>query len=194
MVRALALLMLCGCPGEPTTTPDAGGTPDSGTVDAGPMLPIVCPRPSSAPVPADINGDGATDVADPIALYDHLFRGGRAPVCAAAADFDRNDYVEIDDANRISTYLVAGTQRTRYLPAFECNDAVSWPDGSCEPLALELDGPARTTEPRFSVQAVLRSPMLAVQGFSMSLGASGCSIARVSPEGTPAAEIWDDPP
>jgi hypothetical protein len=191
--------LLCACPDDPVAPPDAGGgAPDAGAADAEPAdmgveLTEVCPRAPDFVANADVNGDGVFDIADPIALENHLFRAGPAPACRAAADFNGDGRVEADDATRMTSYLVTGAQTLRDLPPGACDSAVPWPEGQCTPLAIELSGPSRT-DTSAVVTASIRSPTLQVQGWSTSVTADGCTIAGITTERTTAAEVWDDPP
>jgi hypothetical protein len=196
--------VLTACPEDaPSTSGDAGvADPPDATIPSDGGLPTrelsplvdVCPRGDGTPLAGDTNGDGVTDIADAIALQNHVLRGGPAPVCRAAANFDGDAFLELDDADRVSMYLVTGRQIPRVLGEHDCDSATYWPEGQCAPLALDLLAPLRTTNDRFNVQVALRSPTLAVQGYSLSLETIDCELASLSPEGTIAAEIWDDPP
>jgi dockerin type I repeat protein len=168
---------------------------DAEPVDTGiPPIPEVCPAPHATAILGDINGDGRVDVADPIALSNHLFRGGPAPACDLAADFNDDGSLELDDGGALNSYLVSGTQRARAFPAEEaCGGRPAWADGPCAPLALELLGSNRVTASEFSVQLAIVSPALRVQGWSASIVTDGCTLMRASTDGTPAAEIWDAP-
>lgn len=188
----------------PSSSSDAGvdipDAADASVPDVGPkereLSPLVdvCPRGNAMPVIGDANGDGVVDIADAIALQNHLFRAGLAPACRAAANFDGDSRVEMDDAERISMYLLTGKQIPRVLGAHECDSTTYWPEGQCAPLALDLIAPLRVTSDHFLAQVVLRSPVLAVQGYSLSLEATDCELSKVTPEDTIAAEVWDRPP
>src|SRR5690606_22844556 len=159
-----------------------------------PELAPVCPAAAGTPVLGDVNGDGRLDVADPIALGNHLYRGGRAPACAAAADFNGDEHVEADDATRLASHVVSGTQHAREFAAGACDSAEPWPEGACRRMGLVWEAPARTTEATFEAALSVRSPEVGIEGWSMSLGAEGCRIVGVTTERTSAAEIWDSPP
>jgi len=45
----------------------------------------------------DFNSDESFDIADPVALLAHLFRGGDAP-CREAGDYDRDRELQVTDA------------------------------------------------------------------------------------------------
>jgi hypothetical protein len=199
----IAGVFFTGCPDDPEPPPaDAGvveqrdaALPDAAEInDAGLPPPEVCPRGFGEIATGDINGDGVLDVADAIALQNNMFRGMIAPACRQAADWNNDGRVEADDASRITTYLVTGAQQRRTLPNNACDSANYWPDGQCAPLALEIQAPNRVTSGDISVKFAIRSPVLEVQGWSLSLYSDGCTITSASPEGTTAAEVWDDPP
>lgn len=162
--------------------------------DVGLPPPEVCPRGAGTPVLGDINGDGVLDLADPIALDNHLFRAGAAPACRQAADWNNDGRVEVDDGHRAATYLVTGAWSARALNAHACDSATHWPEGQCAPLAIDLHAQGRVTTASFNAALAIRSPVLAVQGWSASLFAEGCRILSVTVEDTSAAEVWDDPP
>ncbi len=184
-----------GTPTDATPHDDAGG-PDAAPDDAGPRPPppVVCPRENARPVTGDSNGDGVVDIADAVALLDHVFRGGRQPACEAAADFNGDGRVEADDATRIHSLLVTGTQGVRTLMQRACDDLTPWPAGRCAPVAWDLAAPTRTTEARFAVEVAVRSSTLALDGWSLSVTAAGCAVATATLTGTPSAQVWDQPP
>lgn len=197
--------VFAACTDDPVESGSDAGVifPDATVDDAGdgghgdpplPPLTDVCPRGNFEPVIGDSNGDGISDLADAIALQNYLFRGGREPVCRAAADFDGDTRVEHDDAERVLTRQLTLQQVPFELRARACETATPWPEGQCAPLAFNLVGPRKLDDNAFTVSLVLRSPMLAVQGYAIGLQASDCEITRVTPEGTVAAEVWDDPP
>lgn len=181
----------------PIEAPHDAGTPAADATvapDVETPLPDVCPRSPGSPVPGDINGDGVMDVADAVAIQDHLFRRGPAPACAESADVDHDGAIEMDDGHRISTALVPGNRVIPFLPAGACRTSTAWAPTPCAPMALTIAGPQRVTASRFEARVQLTSPSLAIHGFSMSIGARDCAITRITTEGTPAAEVWDDPP
>ena len=65
---------------------------------------------SEAPVfhRGDANADGALDVGDVIFNLVFLFRGGAAPGCLDAADFDDDGVIRISDAIGVVNYVVSG--------------------------------------------------------------------------------------
>ncbi len=203
-----------GCKDDPVVGPDASITapdatapvgldaavhadatvhPDAAVVVEPP--PPVCPRGPGTPVMGDVNGDGVADLADPIAHLGFLFRGARGPACVAAADHNGDGRLEGDDALRMHSVLVTGTQGVRSLLARDCaNLTTPWPAGRCVPLAWDLAAPARVTEGRFTAEIAVRSSTLTIQAWSMSVSASGCTVAAASTARTSSADIWDDPP
>lgn len=197
-------LVFTGCSDDPdpidpsdagtgTNFPDAAA-PDASTSDAGLPPPAeACPRGAESPVFADINGDGVMDIADAIALQNHFFRGDREFVCRQAADFNGDGQIQVDDSYRITTHLVSGTQPARELEDDACRNSTPWPEGQCAPAELRFSAPARTTESRFEATLLVRGS-LNLQGWSTSLEASDCTLVQVTTSGTPAGEIWDDPP
>jgi hypothetical protein len=154
----------------------------------------ICPRGQAAPVLGDVNADGIVDVSDPIAFENYLFQFGPDPVCREAADVNDDGLIELDDATVIVSYLVPGTQNIGLLDPSACANTMPWPEGPCAPLALELEAPARVTTARFQARLAIRSPTLAVQGWSASIRGRDCDLVAVTTDGTVAAEIWDDPP
>lgn len=201
---AIALVFLTACPDDPSEVADGGTAAladaaevsDSGVPpDAGlPPPEMVCPLPQTDVVLGDFNGDGVVDAADPIALQNHVFRGGMGPVCRKAADVTVDNLIENDDALETLSYLVTGTGEIGELNPNDCSELESWPEGQCAPLGLQIIAPAKVTDGRFYAQVAIRSPSLAVQGWSFSVRAENCSISDVSTFGTIAAETFDEPP
>ena len=205
------LCLVCACDEKPggvhgsPSIPGDGGGGGGGSAGAGgaggsggavelPPLTPVCPEPDGAPTLGDINGDGRLDVADAVALGNHLFRGGPAPVCAEAADFNGDGRIEFDDALRINSHLVSGTQHLRESPPGACAASQPWGEGACHPMGLWWEAPERVSEAGFDAVLAVRSPEVGVEGWSLSLRAEGCQIAAVTTRGTSAAEVWDAPP
>lgn len=186
------LCLVCACDEKPGGSPGGAGGSGGGT-DL-PELEQTCPEPDGTPVLGDVNGDGRLDIGDPIALGNHLFRGGPAPVCAEAADFNGDRSVEHDDATRMSSYLVSGTQLLRDFTAEACGAYQPWAEGTCLPLGLWWEAPQRVSDASFGAVLSVRSPAIGVEGWSLSLRAEGCKLSAVTTERTRAAEIWDTPP
>lgn len=170
--------------GGVTETPDAGLPPHAER----------CPRGSGEVVLGDSNGDGTADIADVIALENFIFRGGRAPACRRASDWNDDGRIEIDDATSLSSYLAVGSQTARMLPDHSCDSATPWPDGQCTSLGFDLRGPEKATASPFTATLSIRSEQRAIAGWSTSLASDGCRIVSVKSEGTEAGEVWDDPP
>ena len=64
----------------------------------------------------DVRGDGALNMADPVAILFHLFRG-RPLDCGDAADIDDDGVIDIDDALALLLYLyVTGPPPARPFP------------------------------------------------------------------------------
>lgn len=59
-------------------------------------------------VRGDANLDGAIDIADPVAILDHLFLGGASPPCFAAGDIDADGSEDIGDVIRLLAHLFSG--------------------------------------------------------------------------------------
>ncbi len=213
---AVSLLALAGCDGGETASADG---PDAAAADAAPAdaaaadaapadaapadaapadaaLPAadVCPAADRPVVAGDVNGDGRVDVADPVAVLDHLFRAGPAPVCPDAADHGRDGRLDAEDGHRLTTWLVTGAQTPPPpLAPGACDDAAPWPAGECAPLRWTIDAPASADGP-FEALVAIESPSLPVEAWSLSVRAEGCVIAEATTAGTVAAEVWDDPP
>lgn len=60
-------------------------------------------------VRGDTNDDGKVDVADAVASLGHLFQGGAAPTCLAAADANDSGAVDLSDAVYTLDYLFLGS-------------------------------------------------------------------------------------
>ncbi len=56
----------------------------------------------------DFNADGLLDIADAIAILEHLFRGAPPPLCRDAADTDDNGKVELTDSIHLLQVLFQG--------------------------------------------------------------------------------------
>lgn len=196
-------VLLSACKEDPPVVEpnDAGMVvvpPDAGMMvetDAGlPPHAERCPRGSNDVVLGDANGDGTANIADVIALENFIFRGGRAPACRRASDWNDDGRIEAEDATSLNSYLAVGSQTARVLPERSCDSATFWPDGPCASLGFDLRGPERTTVSPFTAVLSIRSAQLAIAGWSTSLASNGCRIVSVKSEGTEAGEVWDDPP
>src|SRR5262245_44953339 len=84
----------------------------------------------------DANGDGALDIADPIALLGHLFSGGAAPSCPDAADADDSGGLDISDPIGVLDFLYRGGPAPR--PPFPAPGADPSADGlGCDGVSDE---------------------------------------------------------
>lgn len=194
-VYSISFVLVTACASDPASPPSGA---DASVADAAPedggVVPIsaACPRAPAVPGRGDVNGDGALDVADAVALANARFRGGRAPACFAGADFNGDGRVELDDATRIATYLARGTQVRGPDPSI-CGPAIPWPAPECVPLGFRFLAPSGSGR-RATVQLAVESPEVDVQGWSVSVASEGCTVRRASTDGTRGAEVWDEPP
>src|SRR5262249_54536166 len=132
--------------------------------------------------------------ADPIAYQNHLFRGGRGPVCEDSADVTADNLLENDDALEVIGFLVSGSGEIGVLDPNDCFDLDTWPEGQCRALDFQLTAPERVSDSAFEAAVLIRAGAAGVQGWSFSVRAEGCEIAAVDTAGTPAAETFDEPP
>jgi hypothetical protein len=191
-----------GCPEDAPepytpTVRDGGIARDAGTARDGGSTPMACAPANAQLVRGDFNGDGLANVADAVAIEAHLFRAGPAPVCSEAADFNRDTRLEADDATTLTTWLTTGGQvLTGYLRDSACDDiSTYWPSAPCAPLAwIWLEPSAGDAPLSAKIRIAIDHPTVDVQGWSTSIGASGCTIDAITTEGTVAAEVWDEPP
>ena len=65
-------------------------------------------RPAVSFIRGDANGDGAVDIADPVATLGFLFLGDAAPGCLEAANTNDDGEVDISDAVHTLNYLFVG--------------------------------------------------------------------------------------
>ncbi|MGH9362306.1 MAG: FG-GAP-like repeat-containing protein, partial [Thermoanaerobaculia bacterium] len=56
----------------------------------------------------DPNGDGKNDLADAIALFEHLYLGGDAPSCLETADTDDDGAIDLSDGIALLSFLFFG--------------------------------------------------------------------------------------
>ncbi len=160
---------------------------------AGCAGPDVCVEPvvASAPGMGDANGDGAVDVSDGLFLGRSLFAGGAAPVCDAAADVLGDGVVDAADGVSVFRSLYAGTFPLPALAEGACASVRSpAPPEVCAPVALAVSAPAKAIG-AFDASITLTSPGLDVQGWQLSLTATGCSVSAVDLSGTIAAYTTD---
>jgi hypothetical protein len=84
------------------------------------------PQGSDSPavfVRGDVDGSGETNLTDSIALLDFLYRGGNEPGCAAAADANDDELIDLADAVFALSALFLGGET---LPA-------PWPEAGEDP-------------------------------------------------------------
>lgn len=196
-LAALFLVSACKDEAQTPTPRDAGTARDAGSAprDAGVLeITEACVPPQTTPVFGDANGDGVMNIADAIAIANTRYRGGTEPACFAASDYNDDGRIEADDGTRITTYLVTGNQEFRRLGANDCSSVAPWPQPACVPLAFSVESEERVSEGTFEAKIAIANPSRPVQGWSASIGATGCTIDRISTDGTIAAEIWDRPP
>lgn len=192
-----------GCPDDEPSPPSAdrdGGTVrdgGSGERDAGAIeVAQACAPPNAELQRGDINGDGHVNVADAIALESHRYRGGRAPVCEPAADFNRDGRVEADDSHAITSWLTTGAHPLSGNFNSRACDPVAeyWENAPCAPIAWKWMEPQKRGTMRATIQVAIEHPTTDIQGWSVGFAADGCTIDAISNQGTIAAEVWDDPP
>jgi hypothetical protein len=58
--------------------------------------------------PGDVDGNGAVDLTDPIALLGYLFQGSASPTCLDAGDVQKDGRIDLADAVGILLYLFQG--------------------------------------------------------------------------------------
>ena len=76
---------------------------------------------------SDTDGNGTTNITDPIALLGYLFLGSREPGCHDAADADDNGALQITDALRVLNFLfLGGVEPAAPFPA--CGVDLTEPD------------------------------------------------------------------
>ncbi len=70
----------------------------------------------------DADSGGKPDISDAVFVLNHLFRGGRAPACPDAADFNDDGIVNAADAIAILNFLFAGVDRPFSADLFRCGE------------------------------------------------------------------------
>src|SRR4051812_11716668 len=83
----------------------------------------VAPAPAAVPVMGDVNGDGASDVSDTVALESYLFRGGVAPVCTLGADVLSDGVVNLADSTVILSHTFDRSSDYKPFDAGACGQA-----------------------------------------------------------------------
>lgn len=159
----------------------------------------VNPAPAAMPVMGDINGDGASDISDAVALQAYLFRDGPAPVCTLGADIITDGIVNLSDSTVILSHIFGKT--SDYLPFDQgaCGqaDATHLPEAARVGLTLDapkaVSGVSNTATP-FQATVSLTSLDVPVQAWSFTVQAEGCQINAISTEGTQADWNLASPP
>ncbi len=83
----------------------------------------------------DVDASGTANLADAVAILEHLFTGGVDPACAKAADADDDGGIRVNDAIWILNFLFAGGLRPAE-PVLRCgldptNDSLECQFGGC---------------------------------------------------------------
>lgn len=153
-------------------------------------VPLVAPQPAGTPVTADMNGDGLADLSDAIFLREYLFNHGRKPVCDVAADPLTDGLVELGDELVLLSYAIDGTSVLSPLYAGACDHAEAAEVPAPTRVAFGLSGPSSAVQREvFDVAVTVTSPEKAVQGWTLSVHADGCTVQFVTTEGTDAALV-----
>lgn len=161
---------------------------------AGPACGLAA-RPSAPAVGFDANSDGVVDVADGAFLLARNFRGGEDPPCFAAVEAYADPVEDSGTAYAIWTALTGGTAIPELAPG-TCGPAPERPAACGDGLALGVLAPARIqgrAEVTFDAVVTLTSPVLPVEGWTVSVEASGCTVTSASLAGTIGADRHDDP-
>ncbi len=157
--------------------------------------------PAAIPVAGDANGDGHMDVSDGVYLARHLFDGGPAPVCEAAVDIPPNGSIDATEA--FSSWYELGPQSYNLRGNVDpsgCTSVARTVETACaSDLSLGLSAPetvsgAAGAATEFEATVTLSSPKLAVEAWSFTLRAEGCTLKQGGTEGTKGADKADDPP
>jgi ferredoxin len=132
----------------------------------------------------DANSDGSFNIADPVKVFDHLFRGG-GMACREAADADRSQSLDITDGIFALNFLFRGGPAPQ--PPFE--ECTSVPEASrlgCEEPQCTLAGsePVWLAMPDGCVQC---SPCarLEIADVVMELEAEGFTVLDAAEFSTP---------
>lgn len=128
----------------------------------------VCPLPAvdAAPGAGDANGDGRLDISDGLLVERWLFAGGAAPVCESAVDASADGLVDAGDGVALWTAAFAGGA----LPEPTGCAAPGPAEAACARVDVDLQVEDRAATVR------LRSRDLAIEGWQLSVVASGCAI------------------
>ncbi len=140
----------------------------------------VCPRtPSGGVEGGDANGDGTTDLADPVFLVRHLVDDGPSPSCEAAVDLVPDARMDVDDAVELLVYLYERLWTVPDVRKSDCPDLEPAAQPECATVDVQIDAPARS-EGAFTASVTLDPGDLAVSGWSLSVSAQGCRILGAS--------------
>lgn len=143
-----------------------------------------------APVGGDANGDGHVDVSDGAYLARALFAAGPAPACEAAVDLVPDGNFNVGDI--LGVWYSVGPKSAPYRPDVTAEACPAVPRAAEPPcadgLAFGLDAPPTVTGPSFEATVTVTSPTLAVEAWSFTLAAEGCTLASGTTLGTDAAD------
>jgi hypothetical protein len=151
------------------------------------------PAPAAAPVSGDADGDGAADISDAVYLQNMLFRSGPEVRCSLVADVLPDGILNRGDSMLLLSAVLPGDSKLPLLAEGVCGAAD--PSAVPEPalLGLSWEAPKRatgTTEAILNLETRDRP----VQAWSMTLEATGCTVAELSTDGTAADWAYRDPP
>ncbi len=154
--------------------------------------------PAASPLGGDANGDGAVDVSDGVYLARSILASGPAPVCAAAMDLVPDGDMNLGDVPAV--WYAIGPRTAPYLPPVTTEDCPAVartaepPCGDGLALAVsapaEVDGPDGVDTP-FDATVTLTAPTQAIEAWSFTVVAEGCTIAASTTAGTLAADVAD---
>lgn len=199
IVRLCSLVSLLACAGDKDGAGDEGGGSSGGSSggsggSGGGEAEAVCAAPTvgGEATHGDANNDGLIDISDSVMTFRYLVAGGAAPYCADAMDFIHDDLLDLSDATSL-LYVLFGADGE--LPSYnlDCDSPTAVADAACGVFDLSLDvsetlsGPAGQ-ELSATVGVLLRAPDLEVQGWSLGVSASGCSLTGISEDGTAIAD------
>lgn len=154
--------------------------------------------PAAAPVGGDANGDGVVDVSDGVYIARSILASGPPPVCAAAVDLVPDGEVNLGDIPAI--WYAIGPRTAPYLPnvtAEDCPTVARTTEPSCgDGLALGVSAPAQVegadgAEVEFAATVTLTAPTQAIEAWSFTVVAEGCTIGASTTSGTLAADVGD---
>jgi hypothetical protein len=149
-------------------------------------------------VGGDANGDGHVDVSDGAYLARYAFAAGPAPVCAAGVDLVPDGEFNVGDI--LGVWYSLGPKSAPYRPdvsAEDCPEVARTTAPPCaDGLTLAVSAPARVTGAvgaavPFDATVSVESPELAVEGWSFTVSADGCTFVSGTTAGTEAADRAD---